>query len=193
MKRIARYLTYAFLGTGLLLAALLVLTPHSISRAAPRVLYAAPDGATSGNCDSWADACTLQYALSRVQSGDEIWVQAGVHYPGAAGQREATFTLKSGVALYGGFAGTESSRDARNWQANPTVLSGDIDRNDRTDSNGVVTTTAHIQGENACHVVTAENVDSTAVLDGFVITAGKADGSCSRFIDLRLAIVTSFV
>ncbi|MBO9370391.1 MAG: hypothetical protein J7575_04795 [Chloroflexi bacterium] len=193
MKRIARYLTYAFLGTGLLLAALLVLTPHPISRADPRVLYAAPDGATSGNCDSWANACTLQYALSIAQSGDEIWVKKGVHYPGPAGDRTATFALKNGVALYGGFAGTESSRDARNWQANPTVLSGDIDRNDITDANGVVMTTTHIVGNNAYHVVTAGNVDSTAILDGFVITAGKADGSCSRFIDLRLAIVASFV
>jgi hypothetical protein len=42
----------------------------------------------------------------------------GVHYPGAAGNRTATFTLKNGVALYGGFAGTESSRNERNWQTN---------------------------------------------------------------------------
>jgi len=175
MKGITRYPIYALLATGLLLAALLVLTPHPISRADPRVLYAAPDGATSGNCDSWANACTLQYALSLAQSGDEIWAKKGVHYPGPAGDRTATFALKNGVALYGGFAGTETARDQRNWQTNVTVLSGDIDRNDITDANGVVTTTAHIQGENAYHVVTAENVDSTAVLDGFLVTAGKAD------------------
>ena len=142
----------------------------------PGFLYAAPTARGLGNCSNWDNACTLQTALTNALSGDEIWVQAGIHYPGPAGNRLATFALKSGVALYGGFAGTENSRDERNWQTHITVLSGDIDRNDITDANGVVTTTAHITGTNAYHVVTAEDVDGTAVLDGFFITAGKADG-----------------
>lgn len=137
MNAKTRYLTtgMALLLMGLSLAMAVTLTAPQSARANPGILYAAPDGATSGTCNSWANACTLQYALSRAVSGDEIWVKMGVHYPGAAGNRTATFTLKNGVALYGGFAGMETSRSQRNWQTNITVLSGDIDQND-TDLNG---------------------------------------------------------
>jgi len=110
--------------------------------------------------------------------GDEIWVKAGVHYPGAAGNREATFTLKNSVALYGGFAGTEMQRNQRNWQTNLTILSGDIDQNDiNTDGNYIAETAADIQGNNVYHVVTGGGTNNTAVLDGFIITAGQANGS----------------
>ena len=34
-----------------------------------------------------------------------------------------------------------------------------------------------IVGHNSYHVVNAGNVDSTTILDGFIITAGQADGS----------------
>ncbi|MBN1920855.1 MAG: DUF11 domain-containing protein [Anaerolineae bacterium] len=138
------------------------------------IRYAAPSAVGSGDCSSWTNACTLQTALATAASGDEIWVQAGVHYPGNA--ITDTFTLPGGVALYGGFSGTETARDQRDWQAHPTILSGDIDQNDLTDSHGVVTTTAHIAGSNVYHVVTGTGADPTTVLDGFTITAGQANG-----------------
>ncbi len=149
-----------------------LLLPFPGARANPGVLYAAPSAQGSGDCSSWANACTLQTALSRAVNGDEIWVKAGVHYPGT--NRTDTFTLTSGVALYGGFAGNETARDQRNWQTHLTVLSGDIDRNDRADASGVVTTTAAIIGVNALHVLTATNVSSSTILDGFIVTAGYA-------------------
>ncbi|MEJ5310787.1 MAG: hypothetical protein WHX52_13560, partial [Anaerolineae bacterium] len=176
MNKMTRYLTA---GTALLIGlpvalALILATPWSV-RAEGTVRYAAPNGLTTGDCDgSWANACTLQRALAVAVSGDEIWVKMGVHYPGGA--RTDTFTLKNGVALYGGFAGTETQRSQRNWTANKTILSGDIDQNDITDG-GVVTTTANIVGNNAYHVVTGSGTDNTAVLDGFIITAGQANGS----------------
>ncbi|MBU0493555.1 MAG: DUF11 domain-containing protein [Chloroflexi bacterium] len=143
----------------------------------PGVLYVAPTTSGSGDCSSWANAGILQTALTNAVSGDEIWAKVGVHYPGAAGDRTATFTLKNGVALYGGFAGWESELGQRDWTANITVLSGDIDQNDLTDPTGVVTDTAHITGTNAYHVVTSGGMTETAVLDGFTITAGQADGN----------------
>lgn len=150
-------------------------TVSVFSDRAPSILYATGDG--DGDCLSWASACTLRTALIAAVSGDQIWVAKGVHYPGSAGQRSATFTLQNGVALYGGFAGAEDSLDQRDWRANPTILSGDIDGNDITEPNGVVTDTAHIQGNNAYHVVSSSSVAATAVLDGFIITAGQANGS----------------
>ena len=166
----------ALLLTGLSLATAVTLTAPQSARANPGVLYAAPVAQGSGNCSSWTNACTLQTALTNAVSGDEIWVKRGVHYPGAAGNRNATFTLRNGVALYGGFAGTETSRNERNWQTNLTILSGDIDRNDiNTDGNYIAETWNDIQGNNAYHVVTGGGTNNTAVLDGFVITAGQAN------------------
>lgn len=138
------------------------------------ILYVRSDG-SGRTCDSWENACRLQTALLAATAGDEIWVQAGLYRPATdTSFPEATFQLKDGVALYGGFAGTETARDQRDWETHITVLSGDLGGDDTTDSNGVVTDAAHIVGINAYHVVTGGEVDTTAVLDGFIITAGYA-------------------
>jgi len=119
---------------------------------------------------SWSTAYTdVQDALGAAISGDEIWVATGVYTPGAT--VSDTFQLLYGVALYGGFVATETQRTQRDWEANPTVLSGDIGGDDTTDASGVVTDTANISGENSYHVVIGMG---DAVLDGFTITAGDS-------------------
>ena len=127
-----------------------------------RILYTRP--ATSADCSSWLSACELTQALSLALPGDEIWAAAGTYYPGPPGNQQATFQLKDGVALYGGFSGIETSRSQRDWLANETILSGDIDRNSFLDAG------------NAYHVVNASDVSLAAVLDGFTITGGNASG-----------------
>ena len=161
------------LGLSFMLAITLT-TPYA-GRAAG-VHYVAPTAAGSGDCSSWANTCILQTALGNAISSDEIWVMQGVHKPGIA--RTDTFILKNGVALYGGFDGTETSLDERDWTVNITVLSGDIDQNDvNTDGNFIAETSADIQGANAYHVVTGGLTNNTAVLDGFVVTAGQANSA----------------
>ena len=144
------------------------------------IFYAKPGGAVTGLCDNWADACELQYALTSAISGTEIWVAQGMYTPGV--DVASSFQLKSGVALYGGFVMTETLREQRNWQVNLTVLSGDIDGNDTTDPNGVVTDTNNIHGNNAYHVLNGTGINATAILDGFITTAGNAN-STSNYDD----------
>lgn len=129
------------------------------------IIRVSPTGNTSGSCGSdWMnDTCDLQYALTTVaQTGDELWVKEGTYYPSTDGDRMDTFQLRSGVALYGGFAGTETAREQRDWEENETILSGDI--GNTGDSS-----------DNSYHVVTGSGTDETAILDGFTITGGNAD------------------
>jgi len=153
------------------------------AEAAGAIIYvdASATGAETGV--NWNRAYTkLQDALTTATSTDQIWVAAGVYYPDEGGgmtndDRTMTFTLVDGVEVYGGFAGGETLLSQRDWGTNVTVLSGDIDQNDTTDPNGVVTDVGNIAGANAYHVVTGGGTSSSAVLDGFTVTAGLASGS----------------
>jgi hypothetical protein len=138
---------------------------------------ASATGANDGT--NWTNAYKyLQDALADANSNpciNEIWVAEGTYYPDAnsanpsgTGDRNATFRLIDGVAIYGGFIGVETSLSQQSWEANKTILSGDLAGDDSTGGNN---------SENSYHVVTANGVSATAVLDGFMITAGNADGN----------------
>lgn len=123
-------------------------------------IYVNASASGSNNGSSWENACTsLADALSSSSSGDEIWVAAGTYYPTTGTDRTASFTLVSGVSVYGGFAGTETSLNERDYSTNTTILSGDIDGDNIRD------------GENSYHVVTGAD---DATLDGFTIEMGYA-------------------
>jgi len=119
--------------------------------------YVKPGG--SGDCLSWATACDLQTALSKIP--DQIWVAAGVYKPTATDDRVVSFELESGVKIFGGFPAAGGAWETRDWEANPTILSGDIGEPGNSD--------------NSYHVVTASWVNRLGVLDGFTITGGNAD------------------
>lgn len=159
---------------------------------ADATIYVDTDATGSDNGNSWADAYTdLQDGLSdargNVSCGGntvEIWVAVGVYTPGSnAGN---SFELYDDVAIYGGFVGTETVRSERDWENNVTVLSGDKDGNDVRNGFGVVVTTTNQSGTNNRHVVTSSGVNSSAVLDGFFITAGAAESQPLRNVALAI-------
>jgi len=121
----------------------------------------------------------LQDALATANSGDEIWIAAGVYYPDESGggdsnDKGASFTLKTDVLLYGGFSGSEESLTERDTSLNVSILSGDYLQTDpNPDGNHIAETYAGLGADNSDHVVTANGI-SGALLDGVVITAGDA-------------------
>lgn len=171
---------------GLSLAAIFVKAPRAAAAPLAQVYYVDSDATGAATGLSWTDAfTTVQDALAAAASGDEIWVAEGVYYPDeGSGQtnndRNATFQLKNGVTIYGGFAGTETALEQRDLQANVTVLSGDVDNNDGVDANGVVTNPANIAGNNAYHVVNGSGTDGSARLNGFTITAGHSNAGLAQ-------------
>ncbi len=142
----------------------------------PRTIYVDDDAAGANDGSNWKDAFIyLQDALAAAYSGDEIWVAQGIYKPdqGAGitpGDRDATFQLVNGVSIKGGYAGFgEPDPNARDIDLFQTILSGDLNGDDGPDFAN--------NGENSYHVVTGSGTDGTAVLDGFTITAGNANGN----------------
>lgn len=161
---------------------------YRVPVAMPRY-YVAKTGDGTNPTAGWETAFkTVQDALSAAEltSGGEIWVAKGIYYPDEGiGQvdndRESTFEIVENVRMYGGFDTEDTAFSERDWGKNVTVLSGDIDGDDDTDPDGVVTNVGYIHGNNAYHVLTADGttgipITRNTILDGFVITAGQANG-----------------
>ncbi len=129
----------------------------------------------TGTGASWASASgTIQAMINavKVAGGGTVCVSAGTYKPatevGGTSSRYQTFQLKNNVAVYGGFPSSGSPGwEARDWQTNITVLSGEIG-NTMTNIDNCYHVLYHPQGT---------NLNETAILDGFTVTRGNANGS----------------
>jgi len=139
--------------TGIGMAVWLMQTP-----AQANILYVDASATGNNNGVTWINAySSLQSALSAAVSNDQVWVAQGTYYPTNGTNRNATFQLKSGVNLYGGFTNGMNSLGSRDWQTHETILSGEI---------GAAT-----NADNCYHVVTATGA-AGITLDGFTVTRG---------------------
>jgi hypothetical protein len=153
--------THRRLAAGL---ATLLMVAGLVGTTAPAVLgagstYHVAVGGTGDGSSRGQAMGSLAGALGAATASDEIWVAAGTYTPTTGTDRTATFALKSGVAVYGGFAGTETLRSERDPVANVTILSGEIGAAGNLD--------------NSYHVVTGR---TGATLDGVTVTGGNASG-----------------
>jgi len=136
---------------------------------AATTIFVAPAARGAGDGSSWANALgSVAFALESAQPGQEIWVESGTYRPvGHGGARDATFHLMQGVALRGGFGGSETSLADRDPHNAPSILDGDLNGDDAPNFEQ--------RSDNCYHVVTAHEV-TEAVLENFTVRGGYADG-----------------
>ncbi len=131
-------------------------TATTTSASAEQVIYVDTDATGTGDGSSWENAYPQLFdALDVAEAGESIWVAEGIYCPTDDDDISISFMMKDDVSVYGGFTGSETSLDQRDWENNVTVLSGDI---------GIVDDLS----DNSTKVVIAAN----NLLDGFTITAG---------------------
>lgn len=153
-------------------------------------IYVSIEGRGDGS--SWKSTTTLSEALNRARAGEQIWVRG---YENANEKQmyipdsKDGFKLKSGVQLYGGFAGTETSVDERATLDFPyrlkyrSILSGDISKNDTLDAVNLIFPGNGTRDDNATHVLSIDMNPSSSsgnnnsyptVVNGFTVTGGHA-------------------
>ncbi len=102
-----------------IITVLLICFMGTVFTSAQTIRYVKAGG--TGNGNSWASASgDFQAIIDASSSGDEVWVAAG-NFQLA---QYASYRMKEGVKIYGGFVGTETNLSQRDWSANPTILIG---------------------------------------------------------------------
>jgi predicted outer membrane repeat protein len=115
--------------------------------------YVDGDVAKSGNGTSWATAFkTIQEGVDASVMYDSIWVKMGTY------NLSAEITVDKAVYIYGGFDGSETQLEQRDWEANVTTVNGN-------------------------ETVRGFNINEAAGIDGFTIINGKAENGGGIFVN----------
>ncbi len=131
------------------IVALVILSNQSLGQT---VFYVDTDATGQANGSSWTDAfLQLSSALFFAQAGDEIWIAQGTYPPETEG---TTYTLPSGVGIFGGFAGNETSRSQADPASNPVIFDGSLG--------------------NFGHIFTLTNSSPTTTIQGITVTSAVA-------------------
>ena len=159
-----------------------------VSPADARVYRVNGSAVASGDGSSWSnplDEAGFAKKLSEGEavSGDEFWIAKGVYRPVVpasadgvtSGEQEKSFILQNGVALYGGFAGSETEREQRKPDSNVVVLTGDLGLDDGRDARGVTLSADVIRGTNSKNVLKGTNAKGIR-LDGLIVSGGDGQG-----------------
>ena len=122
------------------------------------VIYVATVASGLEDGTSWYNATSnLQLAINRAAAYDsnpQVWVKAGTYLSDALTSN--LINMAEGVEVYGGFAGTETSLEQRDFSTNQSILDG---------------------GNNKRVIYQAEDftVETMTIFDGFVIQNGNID------------------
>ncbi|HIB48693.1 MAG TPA: HYR domain-containing protein [Flavobacteriaceae bacterium] len=113
------------------------------------IAYVDANATGANNGSSWADAFTdLQAAITAINDCpalDTIYIAEGTYLPTATTDQDISFEIPANTTIYGGFSPNNGAIDlgTRNFNAYPTILSGDIGvpgiTNDNTDTIVIIT------------------------------------------------------
>ena len=176
--------------------------------ASAETIYVSPSGKDTNDGSSWSKAFkTVQSAIYAAYPGDDVWIAAGTYYPTETIYDEGSnytpsvdlsenphgksITLQDGVNLYGGFAGNETSLDARAksdlngngliepWEfTNQTILTADFNGDDKWTLNEDGTWTIEGMAENSFHVIWVPiGFADIITLDGLTVQGGGCTAS----------------
>lgn len=174
--------------------ALLILlsSVSSLFAQSSKTYHVTAEATDGGDGSSWTQAITLENALRLAKAGDEIWVKGYEDITGHIYKApEGGFVLPSGVAMYGGFEGKETNKNAlptgrHKYQMKyQTALVGDINTNDKASQQLIIYPENTTRTDNATHVLTLQmgvtpgntnENNAPTIVSGFLIAAGNASG-----------------
>ncbi|ADB36079.1 choice-of-anchor Q domain-containing protein [Spirosoma linguale] len=136
-----------------------------------QTVYVTPAGAGQQTGADWANALpgsALQAQLASASAGTVFRLAGGLYKPTMTSDRSISFSIPSGVQVYGGYVGSGSTPDQRvdfatSDQPSSTTLSGDIDNDNQLDA------------DNTNNVVRFSKVNEQTRLDGVVVAGGYAN------------------